>query len=50
MKNIFLVLTILFSVTLTFGQHEHHEFSEPDFMLNENGLPKIITPDELLSF
>ena len=36
MKNIFLVLTILFSVTLTFGQHEHHEFSEPDFMLNEN--------------
>ena len=36
MKNILVVFALLFSTSIVFGQHYNHDFSEPDFMLNEN--------------
>jgi len=36
MKNILAIFAILFSTSTVFGQQHNHDFSEPDFMLNEN--------------
>lgn len=36
MKNITVFLVLLIANVFVFGQHHEHDFSEPDFMLNEN--------------